>query len=239
MKTPLARPFKPRSTDDRRAHFRSPVSLVLLLLISVPAKAGAPEFTDSFQNKLGPGWSWMREHKEAWRLTPRGLEVRLEPGNMWGPANDAHNLLLRSAPDPANGPVEVAVTVENYPTNQYEQVDLTWYFNDSNMVKLGEELVDGQLSIVMGREEQDKTRTIKIIPLQSNRVRLSLTVEGNQIRGWFLPAGAKDWIQVGSCDLPQPPGLKPKICLQFYQGIAEAEHWAKVTGFELRQLGPK
>jgi regulation of enolase protein 1 (concanavalin A-like superfamily) len=231
MKTPLASPVKP--------HFFSLVPLGLLLLISAPANAGEPEVIDSFQGKFGPGWSWVREHKEAWRLTPHGLEVRIEPGNMWGPANDAHNLLLRSAPDPANGDVEVAVTVENYPTNQYEQVDLTWYFNDSNMVKLGEELVDGQLSIVMGREEQDKTRTVKIIPLQSNRVRLSLRVEGNRIQGRFQPAGASGWTEVGSCDLPLATGLRPKVCLQFYQGTAEAEHWAKVTAFELRQLPPK
>jgi regulation of enolase protein 1 (concanavalin A-like superfamily) len=158
---------------------------------------------------------------------------------MWGPANDAHNLLLRSAPDPANGDVEVVVTVENYPTNQYEQVDLTWYFNDSNMVKLGEELVDSQLSIVMGREEQDKTRTIKIVPLHSNRVRLSLRVEGTRIQGRFQPAGASGWTEVGSCDLPLATRLKPKVCLQCYQGTTEAEHWAKLTAFELRQLPPK
>src|SRR5262249_5787346 len=207
---------------------RGAAILWVLLLSLLVAQAGEPEFKDSFHGKLGPGWSWVREHKEAWRLTPQGLEVRLEPGNMWGAANDARNLLLRSAPDPSGGDVEVAVTVENYPTNQYEQVDLTWYFNDSNMVKLGEELVDGQFSIVMGREEQDKTRTVKIIPLKNNRVRLSLMVEGTRIRGRFQPAGASDWTEVGSCDLPQPTSLKPKICLQFYQGTAEAEHWAKV-----------
>ena len=30
-------------------------------------------------------------------VTAHGLEVRIEPGNMWGPQNDAKNLLVRPA----------------------------------------------------------------------------------------------------------------------------------------------
>src|SRR6185503_17029090 len=98
-------------------------------------------FQDDFKGKLGQGWSWIREHREAWRVGERGLEVRIQPGNMWGPQNDARNVLVRAAPDPAQGEIEVSVNVENKPTHQYEQVDLVWYFDDSNMVKLGLELV--------------------------------------------------------------------------------------------------
>lgn len=226
------------SRDSRRPprhHVKLRVGLGVVLLTLVTDSLAQTVFEDTFQGRLGPGWSWVREHREAWRLTAHGLEVRLEPGNMWGPANDARNLLVRAAPDPARGEVDVAVTVENYPTNQYEQVDLTWYFNDSNMVKLGEELVDGKLSIVMGREEQDKTRTLAIIPLESNAVRLRLIVQGNRIRGQFQPAGAGDWREVGACELPAVGGAKPQISLQFYQGTAEAEHWAKVSAFQVRQ----
>jgi regulation of enolase protein 1 (concanavalin A-like superfamily) len=221
--------------SNPRRHLRVRIWLGMAVLTLVTDVVAQTVFEDSFQGKLTPGWSWVREHREAWRLTAHGLEVRLEPGNMWGPANDARNLLIRAAPDPAKGQVEVAVTVEHYPTNQYEQVDLAWYFNDSNMVKLGEELVDGKLSIVMGREEQDKTRTVAIIPLESNRVRLHLLVQGNRIRGQFQPAGATDWREVGACDLPAAGGAEPKVSLQFYQGTAEAEHWAKVSSFQVRQ----
>ena len=28
-----------------------------------------------------------------------GLEIRIEPGNMWGPQNDARNVLVRAAPE--------------------------------------------------------------------------------------------------------------------------------------------
>ena len=173
---------------------------------------------------------------QAWRVTARGLEVLIEPGNMWGPSNDARNVLVRPAPDATNREIEVSVKVENQPSNQYEQVDLVWYYDDSNMVKLGQELVDGKLSVVMGREEKDKTQTIAIVPLDSTSVRLRMLVSTNQIRGQFRTLRAANWRDAGGCDLPAlSPSAKASISLQFYQGTPDAEHWARVTDFTLKQ----
>jgi WD40 repeat protein/regulation of enolase protein 1 (concanavalin A-like superfamily) len=188
-------------------------------------------FHDSFRGKLADGWSWIREAPGHWRVTDHGLEVQIQPGNMWGPANDAKNVLVRPIPDHGDRPIEVAAAVSHHPTHQYEQVDLAWYYSDSNMVKIGEELVDGKLSVVMGREENDKTRTIKIIPLDSNDVQLRLTVTGNRIKGQFKKPGA-DWAVAGECDLPEKG--EPKITLQFYQGPADQEHWGRVSDFTIR-----
>jgi hypothetical protein len=64
--------------------------LLAFTLFTAPVcSAGEVHFADDFKGKLGEGWSWIREHREGWRLTERGLEVRVQPGNMWGPANDA------------------------------------------------------------------------------------------------------------------------------------------------------
>lgn len=202
-------------------------------LLTSPIHAQEVLFQDDFKGKLGAGWAWVREHREAWRVTERGLEVRIEPGNMWGPQNDARNLLVRPAADPTKGEIEVSVNVENTPSNQYEQVDLVWYYNDSNMVKLGQELVDGKLSVVMGREENDKTRTVAIIPLAASSVRLSLFAKGNQIRGRFRTPDAKEWSEAGQCSMPAPTNAVPKISLQFYQGSEKAEHWARVSAFRI------
>jgi regulation of enolase protein 1 (concanavalin A-like superfamily) len=161
--------------------------------------------------------------------------VRLEPGNMWGPQNNARNLLVRPAPEVGDAEIEVSAAVENNPTNQFEQVDLVWYYDDSNMVKLGQELVDGQLSVVMGRESNDQTRTVAIIPLDSTAVRLRFLVRGNRIRGQFRTPGAADWQDAGQCDLPAPENAKARLSLQFYQGSAKAEHWARVTSFVIIQ----
>jgi len=165
-----------------------PTFLTLALFVSASALADEVLFQDDFQRKLGEGWSWVREHPAAWRVTERGLEVRLEPGNMWGKANDARNVLTRPAPDATQGEIEVTVTVTNRPTAQYEQVDLVWFYDDGHMVKLGQELVDGKLSIVMGREENDRTRTVKIVPIDAFSVQLRLLLKGNSIRGQFPPA---------------------------------------------------
>ena len=210
--------------------------VVPAILLAISARAEKLLFQDNFNGRLGEGWSWVRKHPQAWRVSDRGLEVRIEPGNMWGAANDAKNVLVRPAPDILPGGIEFTVTIENRPTSQYEQVDLVWYYDDSHMVKLGQELVSGKLNIVMGREENDQTRTVKILPLDAFKVQLCLAVKGNLIRGRFRKAGSEMWIEVGDCDLPAPPAATPKISLQFYQGPPDAEHWARVTKFRVRQV---
>ena len=193
-------------------------------------------FKDDFHGKLGSGWSWVREHSEAWRTSERGLEVRIEPGNMWGPQNDARNVLLRPAPDFSKSELEISLSIENNPTHQYEQVDLVCYYNDSNMVKLGQELVDGKLSIVMGREQADKTRTIAIVPLDSASVRVRLLIKAKQIRGQFLREKTNEWTDAGECDLPAVEGIEPKVSIQFYQGPADVEHWTRVNDFRISRV---
>lgn len=212
--------------------------LALGLVLPLSVIADEVLFQDDFNGKLGAGWSWVREDREGWRVSERGLEVRVQPGNLWGKANDAKNVLVRPAPDTTPGELDITVTVENRPTNQYEQVNLSWYYDDSHMVKLGQELVDGKLCIVMGREEADRTRTVKILPLTSDRVKLRYLVSGNRLRGQFQPAGSDTWLEVGECDLPVPEKAKAQISLQFYQGPADAEHWARVTDFCVRQRAP-
>ncbi len=205
-------------------------------LFAVAGSSHAEEivFQDDFRGKLDAGWSWLREDRNGWRVTEHGLEVRVQPGNMWGPGNDAKNVLVRTLPDQANGELEVSVSVTNQPTAQYEQVDLVWYYDDRHMVKLGQELVDSQLSIVMGREEADQTRTIAIIPLKSFTVQLRFRVSGNRIHGQFRTPDSTDWSEAGECDLPAN-GVA-KVSLQCYQGPADAAHWARITDFCIRRL---
>jgi len=207
----------------------------LSLAVVTAAASHEPLFRDDFTGSLDRSWSWVREDTKAWRVTERGLEIRLQPGNMWGPANNAKNVLVRAAPDPAKGELEISVTVTNQPSGQYEQVDLVWYYDDSNMVKLGQELVDGKLSIVMGREENDKTRTIAIIPLKFFSVQLRLSVTGDRIHGEFHTPDAEAWREAGECDLPVHG--PPKVSLQCYQGPPDVEHWARLTGFCIKRMG--
>jgi regulation of enolase protein 1 (concanavalin A-like superfamily) len=190
--------------------------------------------TDDFRGKLGEGWKWLRENKDGWRMTEAGLQVLIEPGNMWGPSNDAKNVLLRPVPEELRDNADVSVTVSHKPQNRWEQANLVWYYSDSAMVKLGLEIENGITNIVMGREEDDKTRTIAIIPYPGESVQLRMTVRGNELTGFFREPDAKDWKEAGKTTLPAAPGgALPQISLQFYQGVAGSGRWATVKGFRL------
>ena len=206
-----------------------------MTLFALRLEAADALFSDDFLGKVQPGWSWIREDKSAWRTTDTGLEIRIQRGNMWGPENSGKNILVRELPR-TDKPLEVSVTVEHRPTEQYEQVDLVAYYDDSHMVKIGEELVDGKLSIVMGREEKDRARTIAIIPLEKNRVELKLRIEGRNVTGFYKPDGEADWKKAGECDLPGS-GM-PKVALQCYQGSDQKEHWAKIQRFRIEEGKP-
>jgi len=204
------------------------ILVAALLLIALGACAESVVLS----GKLAEAWSWRRENPAAWRIRDDALEIRIEPGNMWGPANDARNVLVRRLEGISlTQEIRVSVTVSNKPTGQYEQVDLVWYYDDSHMVKIGQEMVDGKLSIVMGREEKDRTRTIAIIPIEALQVDLRLVTTNDIIRGAFRTSGAKGWREAGSCDLPV--NGRPHVAIQCYQGPATAEHWARITDFQL------
>jgi regulation of enolase protein 1 (concanavalin A-like superfamily) len=202
-------------------------------LLPFAGMAGDVLFKDDFKGSLADGWSWVREHREGWRVTPHGLEIRVEPGNMWGPANNAKNVLVRPVPEPAEREIAVSVQVENRPTEQYEQANLVWYYDDSHMVKIGLEQVDGKLTIVMGREEKDRTRTIAIIPVDSHAVGLRFLAKGTQLRGQFRTKESEPWRDAGECDLPVHGA--PRVSLQCYQGPGHTERWARFTAFRIEQ----
>ncbi|MCC6234598.1 MAG: hypothetical protein IT580_18290 [Verrucomicrobiales bacterium] len=207
------------------------------LAIAVWAGSGCATssgFRDAFKGRQDPAWRIVREQRDAWRWAAGGgLEIRALPGNMWGPANDARNVWVRPVPAPAMGPVTVTATVFNRPTEQYEQVDLVWYYNDSYQVKIGQELVDGKLSIVMGREEADRTRTIAILPISADTVDLRLRAVKMNIEGFYRVAGTTEWIRAGTCDLPAHGA--PHVALEVYQGPAAVERWARITNLRVVQ----
>ena len=138
---------------DRVNMFSVIVLMVLLGSVSVHGgESGNPFAGESLPN----GWTWKRMNPEAWRLRDGGLEIKIEPGNMWGKKNDAKNvLLIPVADDLQESGTDISVTLANSPTRRWEQVDLVWYYRDSHMVKIGLELEHGKNSVVMGREEYD------------------------------------------------------------------------------------
>ena len=208
--------------------------LYIFLFLADPSVFAQILFSDPFHGELRPGWTWKRENAEGWRVTERALEIRVEPGNMWGGGNNARNVLVRPIPVASAAAVEVTVTVENQPTEQCEQADLVWYYKDSHMVKIGQELVDGQLSVVMGREENDRTRTIRIIPIEAKKLDLRFVTVGSTISGFYRVSGESEWTKAGECELPADG--KPNVSLQVYQGPKHKERWARFENLVIKGL---
>src|SRR6266851_9733477 len=94
-------------------------TILLNAALAVAVHADEVLFQDDLKGKLGEGWSWVREHRVAWRTTERGLEVRIEPGNQWGPQNDAKNVLLRPTPETTKAEIAFSANIEHHPTGQY------------------------------------------------------------------------------------------------------------------------
>ncbi len=184
---------------------------------------------------LDEPWYWLRENKSGWRRSDEGLQVLIEPGNMWGPANDAKNVLLYPLAVGWRDAVQVSVQLTHLPKKRWEQANLVWYYSDSAMVKLGLEIENGVTNIVMGREERDKAQTIAVIPYAEPHVQLRLKVSGQEIRGYFRNPSAPDWIEAGKTTLPYEESLPPQISLQFYQGEQDSDRWATVNWIEIER----
>ncbi len=192
--------------------------------------------TDNFRGSMNSAWQWLRENRAGWKLTDNGLQVLVEPGNMWGGANDAKNLLQRPVPTAWQESADVSVQLEHRPKKRWEQANLVWYYSDATMVKLGLEVENGKTNIVMGREEDDRTRTMAIVPYPYEAVQLRLVVQGLELTGYFRQPGDAKWTEVGKCPLPSSSSTPPaQVSLQFYQGEAGSDRWATVSHFEMKK----
>ena len=68
--------------------------LTLAVLFGNALALGSQNKNPFAGDSLPQAWTWLRENPKAWRLKDQGLEIKIEPGNMWGGQNDAKNVLL-------------------------------------------------------------------------------------------------------------------------------------------------
>jgi hypothetical protein len=201
------------------------LALALVLGVGPAAQhdAGQVIFEDPLKGKLGEGWDWIRENAKAWRHSPGGLEIRVEPGL----ADTVKNALVRPAPDRSRGRYAIEVTVEltAAPTQQYEQVGLTWYQGNRPVFKLVHEFIDGKTYIIPGKK-----------PTDSCLVQLRLIVSKDQYVARFRLQARGEFQTAASGKLPA--GADEKVSLQCYNGPSGAEHWMRFSDFRIVQLPP-
>jgi regulation of enolase protein 1 (concanavalin A-like superfamily) len=188
-------------------------------------------FGDTFEGKLGAGWSWVREDPRAWRIGDRALEIRPAHGTV----EKATNLLVRKAPETSERTTAAEVTVSNDPTEQYEQCGIVWYYNDRHYVKLVKEVVDAKSWIVMGRTHPERGALAGKIPfVREDKAVLRLEVTGEKIAGRVRKLDEKKWTDVGTCQLPVDG--QAMVSLQAYHGPLDAEHWARFESFRMLRI---
>ncbi len=193
----------------------------LFLCSSLPAAEPQVVFEDTFDGKLGEGWTWLRENPDAWRIRDDALEIRVQPGL----GHNVKNALVRKVPDRGQGAYafEVTVTSMHPPTQQYEQCGLTWYNGGRPVMKLVKERIDGDLWIIPGRKS-----------MRSKSVRLRLTVRGDRWTAQFRPQGADEFVTAGEGALPA--ANEDQVSLQCYNGPPDAEHWFRLDDFRILRL---
>ncbi len=188
-----------------------------------PAAAGKDQvvFEDGFETKPGEGWTWLRENAKAWRIREGALEIHVEPGV----AHNVKNALVRPAPDRSKGTyaIEVTVTSNTKPTQQYEQAGITWYHNGKPVFKLVKELVRGKLLIIPGAK-----------PMDSKSVQLRLIVTANSWTAQYRPDAKGEYLTAAKGRLPAPG--KDQVSIQCYNGPPDAEHWIGFDDFRILKL---
>ena len=193
--------------------------LVVVLALSLGPIVGADEpevlFKDGFDAKLGEGWSWLREHRENWRIKEGALEIKVQPGK----AHNVQNALVRKAPG-RNVTVEVTVSNNTAPTQQYEQGGITLYRDGKPIFKLVKERIDGKIYIIPGKK-----------PVHTNKVRLRVEIGENKLDAWFRPDGQDAFQKAGSKNLPPPKN--DQISIQCYNGPPNANHWIRFDDFKI------
>ena len=178
-------------------------------------------FQDNFQGQLADGWDWIRQNPAHWNIRDGNLQIRVVPGR----ADTVKNALVRPAPlrSEARFAIDLRVTNDSIPTEQWEQAGITWYQNGKPIFKLVKELVDGKVMIIPGRKLVD-----------SHAVDLRLVVTADSYTAFYREMGEKNFQVAASGKLP--PGENEQVSIQCYHGPPDAEHWIVFSSFRISKL---
>jgi regulation of enolase protein 1 (concanavalin A-like superfamily) len=185
---------------------------------------------ESFENGLDHAWFWVREAADAWNVRDSRLRIQALPGTLWGQRNDARNLLLRPA-QPATRGMTSEVWVRNQPAQQGEQAGLIWYVDDGTYVKLIKECLDGEVWIVMAREEDDQPALVNRVPVSTDAAAIRLVQGADAIVGQFRAAEGDAWQTVGRCASLPIAEIHPGLFA--HGGPADDARWAEFQRYHI------
>jgi regulation of enolase protein 1 (concanavalin A-like superfamily) len=179
-------------------------AVMAVLVTGVPAAGSPPRenvlFEESFTDKLGEGWAWIREDPQMWRLDMGALVVRTSTGHIFGGSNDAKNVLLRPLPRTGR-PLAIEVHVDSDPMVGFEHAGLVWYVDDDNFVALYQEVLDGKIVLQMVIEKEGKAR-FAVARHETTSVWLRLLNSAGMITSQYRLSERAPWRDVGEGEIP-------------------------------------
>jgi regulation of enolase protein 1 (concanavalin A-like superfamily) len=201
------------------------------LLLATPGDDGQVLFEEAFDGSLQPGWQWVREDKDEWRIRDNVLQVRSQPGRIWS-GNDAKNLLLVRPAKPQD--VAARVSVAHEPKEKWEQAGLLWYVDDDNFVKLISEHIDGKMYVVIAREQAGRGKVVGKIAVPSANLQLRLKVQSSRVTGQWRLKSADPWSDAGTCELDAKGDRRFGLFTQ--NGPKDPVRWVRFDGFVIAEL---
>ncbi len=127
-----------------------------LAMRSFAADSSKVLFEENFTDRLEPGWKWIRERPDAWRLASGALIVDTLPGSYWEKQNSSQNTLVRPAPVSLKEGFIVEVLLESTPKGQFEHAGLLCYFDGENTLILNKESINGKGHVLMVAEQDGR-----------------------------------------------------------------------------------
>jgi len=181
-------------------------------------------FEEPFAKELRPGWSWIREVPDGWRIKDGGLEIKME--NLSMAKEGWRNLLYRKAPKQEEGPFTVSVEVKALQpyTNQYQQAGLYWMQNGQLRFKFVLEIIDGTVLVHPSNK-----------PLEAEHVVLRLRIDGRRVIAEYQPNAVGEFLPAFEAQLPERNDDTDQISLQCWHGPENTEAWIRFKQFVIEK----
>jgi regulation of enolase protein 1 (concanavalin A-like superfamily) len=190
-------------------------------------------FEENFSGKLGPGWQWLRERPEAWRIADGSLIIDTLPGSYWAKQNSGQNTLLRPAPASLKDGFIVEVHLDNAPKGQYEHAGILCYFDGQNYVCMNKESDGKQATTIFVLSQQDAKPTFSHDKeYDESGIWLRLILRGKKATGQFRSSEEEPWQTLGDCPIPTST-KEPLVGLQSGYGQEKPERQARFRSFRI------
>ena len=216
------------------------VALTLAAFLPMQTFAADPPkvlFEEKFTDRLDPGWRWLRERPDAWRLADGALVLNTLPGSYWQKQNSSQNTLIRPAPASLKDGFIVEVLLENEPKGQFEHAGLLCYYDGENTLVLNKESIDHKMKVFMVAESDGKPTIGPEKESAERAIWLRMIVRETKVTGQLRSDEKEPWQTVG--EFPLPKSTKELfIGLHSGYGLEKPERHATFRHFRILQGTP-